>query len=115
LVTNVRLTQATRNVYVARNSLSGLIVSSTMGRMAPRKRGFASMDAEKHKKVAQAGGRAAHALGKAHELTAEEAREAGRKGGVNVARDRAHMAEIGRRGGLVRGKRKAAWSEAGTE
>jgi len=77
-----------------------------MGRMAPKKRGFAGMDSEKHKKIAQAGGRAAHELGRAHEFTADEAREAGRKGGVNVARDRAHMAEIGRRGGLAKTKKK---------
>lgn len=31
--------------------------------------------------------------------------EMGRKGGEAVSRDRAHMAEIGRRGGLSRGKR----------
>lgn len=86
-----------------------------MGRMAPRKRGFAGMDPEKHKKIAQRGGRAAHALGRAHEFTADEARLAGQKGGASVARDRAHMAEIGRRGGLKRGERKVVRSEAGAE
>src|SRR5438046_7577846 len=63
------------------------------------KRGFASMDDEKQREIASKGGRAAHAKGTAHEFTPEEAREAGRKGGEAVSRDREHMAEIGREGG----------------
>jgi uncharacterized protein len=63
------------------------------------KRGFASMDAAKQREIASKGGKAAHAKGTAHEFTPEEAREAGRKGGEVVSRDRAHMAEIGRAGG----------------
>lgn len=45
------------------------------------KRGFASMDPEKQRKIASKGGKAAHAKGTAHEFTSEEARRAGRKGG----------------------------------
>jgi uncharacterized protein len=45
------------------------------------------------------GGQAAHREGTAHEFSAREAREAGRKGGVAVSRDRQHMAKIGRKGG----------------
>ena len=62
-------------------------------------RGFASMNEEKQREIARMGGRAAHEKGTAHEFTPEEARRAGRKGGVVVSRNRAHMAEIGRRGG----------------
>ncbi len=62
-------------------------------------RGFAAMDAEKQREIASKGGKAAHAKGTAHEFTADEAREAGRKGGEAVSRDRQHMAEIGREGG----------------
>jgi general stress protein YciG len=62
-------------------------------------RGFASMDQEKQRAIAREGGRAAHQSGNAHEFTSEEAREAGRKGGQTVSRDRQHMAEIGRKGG----------------
>ncbi|MDX1992768.1 MAG: KGG domain-containing protein [bacterium] len=62
-------------------------------------RGFASMDEEKQREIASKGGRAAHEKGTAHEFTSEEAREAGRKGGEAVSRDREHMAEIGRKGG----------------
>jgi uncharacterized protein len=65
----------------------------------PRPRGFAAMDAEKQREIASKGGRAAHAQGKAHEYTPEEARDAGRKGGLTVSRDRNHMAKIGREGG----------------
>ena len=49
----------------------------------PRKerRGFASMSPEKQREIASKGGRAAHEKGTAHEWTADEARNAGRKGG----------------------------------
>ena len=66
-------------------------------------RGFASMDREKQREIASKGGRAAHAKGTAHEFDSGEARDAGRKGGVAVSRNREHMAAIGRRGGEARG------------
>jgi Stress-induced bacterial acidophilic repeat motif. len=66
-------------------------------------RGFASMDRGKQKEIASKGGKAAHAKGTAHEFDSSEAREAGRKGGVAVSRNREHMAAIGRRGGEARG------------
>jgi len=49
--------------------------------VAKQDRGFASMDPEKQRRIASKGGKAAHAKGRAHEWTVEEAREAGRKGG----------------------------------
>ena len=57
--------------------------------MGTSKRGFASMDAEKQRRIASKGGRAAHEKGTAHEFTAEEAREAGKKGGEARGRNRA--------------------------
>jgi uncharacterized protein len=69
------------------------------------KRGFASMDPNKQKEIASRGGKAAHAKGTAHEFTSEEARGAGRKGGLIVSRDRAHMVAIGREGGHMRAKK----------
>ena len=71
------------------------------------KRGFASMTPEKQKAIASKGGQAAHAQGRAHEFTHEEARLAGRKGGEMVSRDREHMARIGRLGGQARGRNRA--------
>jgi len=47
-----------------------------------KKRGFASMNEEKRKEIASRGGKASHAKGTAHEFTPEEAKEAGRKGGL---------------------------------
>jgi len=44
--------------------------------------GFASMDPAKQREIASKGGKAAHRQGTAHEWTSEEAREAGRKGGM---------------------------------
>lgn len=70
-------------------------------------RGFASMDTGKQKEIASKGGRAAHAKGTAHEFDSNEAREAGRKGGMAVSRNREHMAMIGRRGGEARGHARA--------
>jgi general stress protein YciG len=69
------------------------------------KQGFASMDLELQKEIASMGGKAAHSKRVAHEFTSEEARVAGRRGGLAVAQDREYMAEIGRRGGLARARR----------
>jgi len=65
------------------------------------------MDRDKQKEIASKGGKAAHAKGTAHEFDSSEAREAGRKGGVAVSRNREHMAAIGRRGGEARGHSRA--------
>ena len=46
------------------------------------------------------GGQVAHQRGKAHTFSTEEARSAGRKGGMEVSRDRLHMSAIGRKGGM---------------
>lgn len=52
-------------------------------------RGFASMDPDKQRAIASAGGRAAHRSGHAHEFDSAEAREAGRKGGQASGSSRA--------------------------
>lgn len=59
----------------------------------PRRRGFAAMDRERVREIASKGGKAAHAAGTAHQFTSDEARVAGRKGG---------MAPHVRRGGVRR-------------
>lgn len=64
-------------------------------------RGFAAMSPERRREICAKGGKAAHAQGKAHKFTSEEARAAGSIGGARVAsRGRAYMSEIGRKGGL---------------
>lgn len=50
--------------------------------MAKSDRGFASMDPKKQKAIASLGGKRAHLIGTAHQWTSEEARAAGRKGGM---------------------------------
>ena len=50
--------------------------------MATEDRGFASMDRGKQREIASKGGKAAHVKGSAHEWTSDEARAAGRKGGM---------------------------------
>ncbi|HSI54866.1 MAG: KGG domain-containing protein [Ramlibacter sp.] len=44
-----------------------------------RPRGFAAMSPEKKREIASLGGRAAHASGRAHQFSSEEARAAGKK------------------------------------
>lgn len=61
-------------------------------------RGFAAMDEQRRREVASLGGRTAHARGRAHRFTPEEARKAGQKGGSRISSNRKHMAELGRRG-----------------
>jgi uncharacterized protein len=56
--------------------------------VAKEDRGFASMDRSKQKEIASKGGKAAHQKGTAHEWTSDEAREAGRKGGLASHRKR---------------------------
>jgi general stress protein YciG len=69
-------------------------------------RGFAAMDADQQREIASKGGRAAHEQGTAHEFSPDEARAAGRKGGVSVSKNRQHMSEIGRKGGEARGRKQ---------
>ncbi len=49
--------------------------------MSKSKRGFASQTPQRRREIAQSGGVAAHAQGKAHEFTRAEAKAAGSKGG----------------------------------
>jgi len=53
------------------------------------------MDRAKQKEIASKGGKAAHQKGTAHEWTSEEAREAGRKGGMASHRKRLQQREGG--------------------
>ena len=61
--------------------------------MGKEDRGFGSMDAGKQRDIASKGGKAAHKKGTAHEWTSEEAREAGRKGGMASHRRKAEGAD----------------------
>ena len=56
--------------------------SYTVNETRKERRGFASMSPEKQREIASKGGRAAHQKGTAHEWSSDEAREAGRKGGM---------------------------------
>jgi general stress protein YciG len=56
--------------------------------MSIHDRGFASMSKERQHELASKGGRAVHAKGTAHEWTVEEARQAGKKGMLAMARKR---------------------------
>lgn len=60
--------------------------------MSTADRGFASMERGKQHAIASMGGKAAHVKGKAHEWTSEEARAAGRKGGMKSRGGRGKVA-----------------------
>lgn len=70
----------------------------------PRRRGFAAMDRDRVKEIASKGGKAAHAAGTAHQFSSDEARVAGRKGG---------MAPHVRRGGVRRRPSDTSGNAAG--
>ena len=53
------------------------------------------MDRVKQKEIASKGGKAAHQKGTAHEWTSEEARDAGRKGGLASHRRRREQKDSG--------------------
>jgi general stress protein YciG len=53
------------------------------------------MDRSKQRDIASKGGKAAHQKGTAHEWTSEEAREAGRKGGMASHRRKQEQSDRG--------------------
>ena len=57
-------------------------MASTNEKGESRGRGFAGMDPERQRQISSQGGKAAHQKGTAHEFDSNEAREAGRKGGM---------------------------------
>lgn len=59
------------------------------------KRGFSAMSPENHRVIASMGGKASHLPGRGgHEWTSEQAREAGRKGGL-AARRKLNAQKVG--------------------
>lgn len=65
-----------------------------------RPRGFATLSPEQRRAIASKGGKAAHAKGRAHRWSREEARAAGLNGAAATPKTTAQMQELGRRGGL---------------
>ena len=57
-------------------------------------RGFKSLTDAERRRVASLGGKAAHAKGKRHVFTHDEARAAGRKGGVTLHKNRQYGRKI---------------------
>jgi general stress protein YciG len=57
------------------------------------RRGFAAMDRKVVSEIARKGGKAAHSAGSAHQFTSDEARVAGRKGGLTTHAKRREAAQ----------------------
>ncbi len=68
-------------------------VASEPATKPKQRRGFAAMDPAKQRAIASKGGFASHAQGTGHEWTSEEAREAGRKGGMISRGGKGRLAE----------------------
>ncbi len=85
--------QPTPAVQAEQNGQDAQATTSNVEAPRPRRRGFAAMDRDRVKQIASKGGRAAHAAGTAHQFSSDEARVAGKKGG---------MAPHVRRGGVRR-------------
>ena len=56
------------------------------------RRGFAAMSPETQRRIASEGGKASHASGRGHRFSADEARDAGRKGGLVSRRGKSAQA-----------------------
>lgn len=67
---------------IVNRGLSPRAREGTVEEIRKQRKGFAGMSAEKQREIAAKGGRAAHQKGTAHEWSSDEAREAGRKGGM---------------------------------
>ena len=82
------------------NELSSTATATVIENSAPaeqprKPRGFAAMDAKLVSELAKRGGVAAHRAGTAHEFTSDEARAAGRKGGMAThAKRRARVGDV---------------------
>lgn len=72
---------------MARGSNRGSQKRGKGSRQNTSNRGFASMDPEQQREIASQGGRASHQKGTGHEWDSQEAREAGRKGGLSRGRN----------------------------
>ena len=96
-------------------------MASTNEKGESRGRGFAGMDPERQRQISSQGGKAAHQKGTAHEFDSNEAREAGRKGGmVSGGRRRAREQAQGRpnrepEGENTEREREESEETAGTE
>ena len=75
------------------SALNTPALAPSLPEVARRKRGFAAMNSTQVREFARRGGAAAHQAGTAHEFTTEEARAAGRKGGLASRRARPLAAE----------------------
>lgn len=84
---------ATTNESATADAAPSPVTTPSTEERRPRRRGFAAMDRDRVREIASKGGKAAHAAGTAHQFSSDEARVAGRKGG---------MAPHVRRGGVRR-------------
>jgi general stress protein YciG len=78
---------------VATSEITKSAAPSTSAPRPRRRRGFAAMDPELQRTIAKKGGKASHALGRAHRWTSEEARLAGLKGALACRERRTEKTE----------------------
>ena len=76
-------------------------------------RGFALIEKDKLRAICSAAGKKAHAIGKGHQFTREEASAAGKRGGLAISSRPGHMKELGRRGGIAASSKPGFMSQIG--
>ena len=79
------------------------------------RRGFALIPKETLRQWASLGGKISQQEENAHRFTSETAREAGKRGGEAIAKDREYMRALGRRGGIAKAKARKAVQATQTE
>ena len=77
---NINLSPDAAAAGTARTSKTATRPANRVGTKS--RRGFAAMSPETQRRIASAGGKASHASGRGHRFSADEARDAGRKGGL---------------------------------
>ncbi|MBU6121297.1 KGG domain-containing protein [Hymenobacter siberiensis] len=87
----MKTTALTAEVAVAPNPKSNTRPANRVGTKS--RRGFAAMSPETQRRIASEGGKASHASGRGHRFSADEARDAGRKGGLVSRRGKSAQAD----------------------
>ena len=93
----------------------GLAPATASDEKPKLRRGFALIPKETLRQWASLGGKVSQQEKNAHRFTSETAREAGKRGGEAIAKDREYMRELGRRGGNAKAQARKAAQATQTE
>ena len=98
--------QRQKNILKAEYILRKYLQQESPMTRTKKVQGFAAISKERLQEIASIGGKAAHAQGKAHQWSHDEAVEHGRKGGLKISQNKEHMSRIGRLSHIYKSKVK---------